>query len=80
MKLPAAVLSLLLLLPTTVFSWGGDGHQHVALLAEDRLTPEAKDRIHELLGATVSISDAEVVSWTDEIRRERRTTVTCPHR
>lgn len=38
------------------------------------MTPEAKAAIHELLGADVGISDAEIASWADQIRRERRST------
>jgi hypothetical protein len=38
------------------------------------LTPEAKAAIHELLGADVGISDAEIASWADQIRPERRST------
>ena len=59
-----------LLIPSTLFAWGGDGHQIVALIAEERLTPEAQAGIHELLGKDVNISDAEIASWADNIRRE----------
>jgi len=45
------------LLPATAFAWGGDGHQIVALIAEERLAPEAKAMIHELLGDDVNISE-----------------------
>jgi hypothetical protein len=38
------------LLPSLAFAWGGDGHQLVCLIAEDRLKPEAKAGIHALLG------------------------------
>jgi hypothetical protein len=65
---------ILLFLPATVLAWGGEGHQIVALIAEDRLTPEAKAGMHELLGEDVSISDAEIANWADQIRRERRNT------
>jgi hypothetical protein len=54
---------------STVFAWGGDGHQVTALIAEDRLMPEVKSKIHELLGPDVNISDAEVASWADVIKR-----------
>src|SRR5882672_5025159 len=63
-----------LLLPSLVLGWGGDGHQIVCLIAEARLAPAAKAAIHELLGDDVSISDAEVANWADQIRRERRST------
>ncbi len=54
-----------------VFAWGGEGHQVVALIAENHLTPEASAGIHALLGDDVNISDAEVASWADQIKRER---------
>jgi len=66
-----AVLSLLL--PSIVHAWGGEGHQIVCLIAEDRLTPAAKAGIHQLLGVA-NISDAEIASWADEIRRQRQET------
>jgi len=55
-------------------AWGGDGHQIVCLIAEERLTPAAKAGIHALLGDDVHISDAEIASWADNIRRERSET------
>ena len=67
-------IAVVLLIPSMLFAWGGDGHQIVALIAEERLTPEAKHEIHELLGADVNISDAEIASWADNIRREKRST------
>jgi len=67
----AAVLSLLL--PSLAHAWGGDGHQIVCLIAEDRLTSAAKAGIHGLLG-DANISDAEIASWADEIRRQRQET------
>src|SRR4051794_22308701 len=63
-----------MLFPSVVFAWGGDGHQIVAIIAEERLTPEAKAEVHQLLGADVGISDAEIANWADQIRRERRET------
>src|SRR4051812_44485600 len=65
---------VLLCLPSAVLAWGGDGHQIVALIAEDRLTPAAKDAVHNLLGADVNISDAEIAIWADQHRREDRST------
>ena len=67
------VVVLLIGLPSRGFAWGGDGHQIVALIAEERLTPEAEAGVKELLGEA-NMSDAEVVSWADEIRRQRRAT------
>ena len=71
----AVTLVVLLLLAYAVpcLGWGGEGHQAVALIAEERLTERAQARVKELLGGT-HLSDAEVVNWADEIRRERRKT------
>lgn len=60
-----------LLAPATLRAWGGEGHQIVALIAEAHLTLEANEGIRQLLGGDVFISDAEVASWADQIRRER---------
>jgi nuclease S1 len=68
-----AVLAALLVVPTTCFAWGGEGHQIVALIAENHLTPIAKAAIGDLLDGA-QISDAEVASWADEIRRQERDT------
>jgi hypothetical protein len=62
--------ALILLLPATLLAWGGDGHQIVCLIAEERLSPAAKEGIRDLLGRE-HISDAVVASWADNVRRER---------
>jgi len=71
-RLLATILSLLLI-PSIARAWGGDGHQIICLIAEARLTPAAKAGIHDLLG-DAHISDAEIASWADEIRRQRAET------
>jgi hypothetical protein len=75
MRLRSYILTtiILLLLPATVRAWGGDGHQIVCLIAEERLSPAAKAGIRELLGKA-NISDAEIASYADIIRRERTET------
>jgi hypothetical protein len=69
-----AFLAALILTPAFCFAWGGEGHQIVALIAENHLTPKVKAAIADLLGPDVHISDAEVASWADEIRRQERDT------
>jgi hypothetical protein len=74
---------LIFFLPSLCHAWGGEGHQLVALIAEDYLTPAARAAVKDLLNGA-NISDAEVASWADEVRRERRETapwhyVTIPH-
>ena len=72
-----------LLLPSLCHAWGGEGHQLVALIAEDQLTPAARAAVKELLDGG-NISDAAVANWADEIRRQRGNTapwhnVNIPH-
>lgn len=69
-----ATVLIVLVLPSISHAWGGDGHQIICLIAEDRLSPTAKAGIHELLGKDVNISDADIASWADQVRRERRET------
>lgn len=68
---PLAALLFLLAFCAQVSGWGGEGHQIVALIAEEHLTPEAVEGIRDLLGEGVFISDAEIASWADEVKRER---------
>lgn len=70
----SAFVAALLLTVSQLFAWGGEGHQVVALIAEERLTEKTQSAIHELLGDDVNISDAEIASWADQIKRERRRT------
>jgi hypothetical protein len=74
MKSRYVSISLVLLIPSLAQAWGGDGHQLVCLIADDRLRPAAKAGIHQLLGNDVNISDAQIASWADQIRRERSET------
>src|SRR4051812_25906465 len=57
----------------TALAWNGIGHQAVAIIAEEHLTPEAKAGIRAMLGEA-AISDAEVCGWADQVKRERRET------
>lgn len=74
MKLTAFAVLSILLLPSLAHAWGGDGHQIVCLIAEDRLTHAAKAAVHDLLGQDGNISDAQIASWADQVRRERKET------
>ncbi|MDB5129794.1 S1/P1 nuclease [Mucilaginibacter sp.] len=50
-----------------LISWGFKGHQAVATIAENHLTPQAKAAVKDLLGSQ-SLSD--VATWADEVRNE----------
>ncbi|HMI62292.1 MAG TPA: S1/P1 nuclease [Puia sp.] len=61
--LAIAFLSISVLL----VSWGVTGHRTVGKIAENHLTANAKNAVHELLGAETL---ADVSTWADEVRNE----------
>src|SRR5437763_15997259 len=67
--------AVLLLLPSVTLAWDVDGHQIVAIIAEEHLAPATKDGIHALLGKDVGISDVGICNWADSVRRERKETI-----
>ena len=69
-RIAARIVSMTALLSSITFAWRGGGHQLDCLTAEDRLTWAAKAEIHDLPQKNVSISDAHIASWADQIRRE----------
>ena len=60
-----------ILIPSVSFGWGRDGHRITGYIAERLLSPQARAAVHELLGEE---SLADVSTWADEIRRQRRAT------
>jgi hypothetical protein len=56
----------------TVFAWGPVGHETVAYIAMDNLTPAAKQQIASLLPPGITL--AAISNWADEIRNYRRET------
>jgi len=53
------------------FTWGHEGHEVIALIAEKNMTPAALERAKAILGGT---SLAEVASWADDYRPDHRET------
>ncbi|MDB5144531.1 MAG: hypothetical protein JWQ66_3244 [Mucilaginibacter sp.] len=62
-----AFLSILAIGVLFLISWGFKGHQAVATIAENHLTPQAKAAVKDLLG-TQSLSD--VATCADEVRND----------
>jgi hypothetical protein len=52
--------------PKSTWAWGSVGHQAIAYIAEDRLSPATKAKVQELLGSNVTLSD--VANWADVVR------------
>ncbi|MCX6348298.1 MAG: S1/P1 nuclease [Candidatus Aureabacteria bacterium] len=70
-----AFLVLFLCLPRPSFPWGWDQHKVVAEIAEENLTPPAKQGVAALLGPQAKLSDVAI--WADEIKDERPDTAPC---
>jgi hypothetical protein len=67
--LPAAALATaVLFVAQPAFAWGDKGHRVVAMVAEARLTPDARETVRSLVG---SPKLRDVAGWADDIRRDR---------
>src|SRR3712207_939222 len=62
-------LSLVCLAPPRALAWGDTGHRVVAIIAEGRLTPRAREEVRRLLGPNVSLSSVAV--YADNVRDSR---------
>ena len=60
---------IFLIVPAGASAWGGDGHRIVCEIAWQRLTPEAKTMVTDLLRGDQFALLAESCSWADEVRR-----------
>ncbi|HWY62623.1 MAG TPA: S1/P1 nuclease [Rhizomicrobium sp.] len=69
-RLPSLLAVLLFLVPAgPALAWAPEGHQVVAAIALQELTPAARARVAALLGGEVMmVLDS---SWADEIRQQR---------
>src|SRR6516165_2465940 len=72
-KLLAALFWVLILVaaPPLGFGWGREGHEVIALIAEQNMTPTALQRAKAILGGA---SLEEVANWADEFRHDHRET------
>jgi hypothetical protein len=73
----AVVLLLLFVLiavePVRLWAWGKEGHIIVAAIAQQHLTPEARQGVQRLLGSA-HIYDDDIANWADIIRPTHRET------
>jgi hypothetical protein len=69
-------LALLLVLGLTgpALAWGSEGHRIVAEIAEQYLEPATARQVRELLAIENATTLAQVSTWADEIRPQRRET------
>lgn len=66
---------ILLGVSASAFAWGPVGHRAVGQIAEERLSPKARQAVRGLLGDE---SLAEASLWADQIRSEARWRVSSP--
>lgn len=55
-------------LAPSALSWGTEGHQLIARIAETRLMPSARGKIQELLGQEPGETLSSISTWADEHR------------
>jgi hypothetical protein len=63
------MLITILALPLPAWAWGAEGHEIVAEIALQELTPAARARIAAILGSDAML--VHVSNWADEIRDQR---------
>lgn len=70
------IATSLIILTGTVhaWAWGSEGHRIVAEIAEQLLEPAAARQVRDLLAAENKTTLAEVSTWADQIRGQRRNT------
>lgn len=64
-------LSALLFLPRPALAWGPEGHEIVAHIAAQALTPRARAQVSSLLGGDAETMMTLDASWADEVRDAR---------
>ncbi len=60
-------LIIIMLTSTLLLGWGKTGHRVIGTIAEENLTPEAREQITQLMGHT---DLARVANWADEIKSD----------
>jgi hypothetical protein len=71
--MPRILLAVfLILVPLPALAWGAQGHEIVATIALQELSPQAKAQVTRLLGSPAML--IHEANWADEIRDRRRDT------
>lgn len=65
------LLLLLLIVPLPAYAWGPEGHEIIARIAADNLSPAAHLRISQLLGGDAPALMVLDSNWADEVRADR---------
>ena len=64
-------LAILLAFPLPAYAWGPEGHEVIARIAADNLSPAAHLRISQMLGGDAPDLMVLDSNWADEIRADR---------
>jgi len=64
------LLLLLLIVPLPAYAWGPEGHEVIARIAADNLSPTAHLRISQLVGGDAPALLVLDSNWADEIRAD----------
>jgi hypothetical protein len=64
----------LTVIPPKALAWGYEGHRIIAEIAEQFLEPQTAHQVRELLALENVTTLADVSTWADEIRLQRRET------
>jgi hypothetical protein len=68
-RLVSAVLACIaVLFHAPVLAWGAQGHQVIAGLATEQLTPQARQQVERLLALEPGATLVSVSTWADEVR------------
>jgi len=54
---------------TSAQAWGRQGHKVVALIAEEKLTPVAREKTEEILALENSKTLSDISSWADDVKQ-----------
>jgi hypothetical protein len=65
------LLAFLMVIPIPAFAWGPKGHEVIARIAADNLSPAAHLRISQLVGGDAPALMVLDSNWADEIRADR---------
>jgi S1/P1 Nuclease len=65
------LLAFLLAIPIPAYAWGPKGHEVIARIAADNLSPAAHLRISQLVGGDAPALMVLDSNWADEIRADR---------
>lgn len=70
----ASALIVLLGQPAAALAWGSEGHRIVAEIAEQYLDPATARQVSDLLAIENATTLAQVSTWADDLRPQRRET------